>query len=127
MFRQNLLTRERTITVSPTITIAADITIDVTDVVAVFLVELVVGDFVEGLAPEEKAFFEVETDAFEEEGVLEAAEVFEVRVAAERAVEVLHAEREGGGEGVDGSGGDVCAGEGGGGCAVGGVWGCEVV
>lgn len=79
------------------------------DVVAVFFVELIVGDFGEAGTPEDKTFFQVETDAFEEQGVLKTAVVFEVGVAAEGAVEMLHTEREGGGQVIDITGGDVGA------------------
>lgn len=78
------------------------------------------------MAPEDEAVFEGEADAFEEEGVLEAAEVFEVAVFAEGHVEVAHAEGEVLGEGVDGGGVDGCAGEGAVGVGEGGVGGCEV-
>lgn len=96
-------------------------------VVAVFFVELVVGDFAERGTPEDEAFLEVEPDAFEEEGVLQAPEVLEMGIAAERAVQVLHAEREGRGECVDISRGDVGAREGGRGAGVVGIWGGEVL
>ena len=127
MFRQYFLARKRTIPASPTIRIPAHITIHVADIIAIFLIKRIISDILKGPAPEDETFLEVEPDAFEEERVLETAEVFEVRVAAEGAVEVLHAEGEGGGEGVDVAGGDVGAGEGGGGGGVVCVWGGEVL
>ena len=48
-------------------------------------------------------------------------------IATQGTVEMLHAEREGGGECVDVAGGDVGAGERGRGGGVGGVGGSEVV
>ena len=56
------------------------------DVVAVFLVELVIGVVFEALAPEEDAVFQGQADALEEERILQAAKVFEVGVFAEGEV-----------------------------------------
>ena len=80
-----------------------------TDIIAILLVESIVRDLAESRAPEDKTFFEVETDTFEEKGVLEAAVVFEMRISSEGTVEMLHAKRKGGGEIVDVAGGDVCS------------------
>ena len=72
-------------------------------VVAVLLVEGVVRDEAEPFAPEGEAFVEREADALKEEGVLQPAVVLQVRGAAQRAVQVRHAEGEVAGrdEGVD--------------------------
>ncbi len=101
MFGENLLTAKRTITIPAPIRVATHITIRMTDIIPVFLVKGIVCDFRERRSPEDEAFFEVESDAFEEERVLETAVVLEVCIAAEGAVQVLHAEGEGGGEDVD--------------------------
>jgi hypothetical protein len=97
------------------------------DIIFIFLIKNIVCDLAETASPKHQAFFEVKTDAFEEKRVLQPAVVFEMCVAAERAVQVLHAEREGGGKGVDVAGGDVGAGEGGGGAGVVCVGGGEVL
>lgn len=94
VFGQDLLARVRRVASPAAVGVAADVAVRVADVVAVFFVEGVVGDEFEGLAPEDETVFEGEADAFEKEGVLEAAEVFEMRVFAEGGVEVLHAEGE---------------------------------
>lgn len=86
MLRQDLLATIRRVAAAPPVRVAADVAVRVPDVVAVFLVEGVVGDEAEGGAPEAQAFVERQADAFEEEGVLQAAEVFEVRVGAEGEV-----------------------------------------
>ena len=76
------------------------------DVVAVFLVELVIGVVFEALPPEEDAILQSQADAFQEEGVLQPAEMFQVVVFAQGEVQVAHAEREMRGEGVDAGRGD---------------------
>lgn len=106
MFGQDLLARERRVPPPATRRVPAHVAVRVPDVVAVFLVEGVVGVIFEALAPEVDAVVEGETEAFEEEGVLQAAEVLEVRVLAQGEVQVAHAEGEVHGEGVDGCGGD---------------------
>ncbi len=121
MFRQDLLARVGGVPPSAPVGVAADVAVGVADVVAVLLVEGVVGDEAEGGAPEAEALVEREADALEEEGVLQAAKVLEVGVGAQGEVEVVHAEGEVGGEGVDGGGGDGAAGEGGVGVGEGGV------
>lgn len=60
-------------------------------IVPVLLVELIISLLVEGLTPENETLFQVQTDALEEQRVLEAAEVLQVSVAAERAVKMRHA------------------------------------
>lgn len=74
--------------------VAANVAVGVANVVAVLLVELLVGHELEAAPPEDQTFFEREADALQEEGVLQAAEVLEVRVLAEGTVQVLHAEGE---------------------------------
>ena len=64
------------------------------DVVFVVFVEFVVCFLLEGGAPEDEAVVEGEPDAFEEERVLQAAEVLQVVVLTQREVEVAHAEGE---------------------------------
>ena len=125
MFGEDLLARVRGVAASAAVGVAADVAVGVADVVAVLLVEGVVGDEAEGGAPEAQAFVERQADAFEEEGVLQAAEVLEVGVGAKGEVEVVHAEGEVGGEGVDGGSGDGPAGEGGVSVGEGGVGGEE--
>ena len=70
-------------------------------IVLVLFVEFIVGLFLEARAPENEAVFQAQADAFEEEGVLQAAEVLQVVVFAQGEVEVAHAEGEVLGEGVD--------------------------
>ena len=127
MVRQNLLAGEGAVAVSATIAIPAHIAIGMTNIVAILFIEHIICDFGERGAPENETFLEGQPDAFEEKGVLQTAEMFQMRVAAEGAVEMGHAEGEGGGEGVDVAGGDVGAGEGGGGGAVGGIGGGEIL
>lgn len=127
MFSKYFLATERTVAISPSVTIASHISIGMAHIVTVLLVEHVVCDLAEAGAPEDQTFFEIETNAFEEEGVLKSTIVFEVGVAAEGAVQVLHAEGEGGGDGVNCAGGDVSTGEGSGGCTIVCVGGGEVL
>lgn len=106
VFGQDLLARERRIAPPPPRGVPADVPVRVPDVVAVLLVEDVVGVVLEALPPEEDAVVEGQPEAFEEERVLQPREVLEVRVLAQREVQVAHAEGEVRGEGVDGCGGD---------------------
>lgn len=106
VFSQDLLARERRVAPPAARRVAAHVPVRVPDVVAVFLVEGVVGVGLEGGAPEMDAVVEGEAKAFEEEGVLQAAEVLEMRVLAQGEVQVAHAEGKVRGEGVDGGGGD---------------------
>jgi hypothetical protein len=103
---EKFLAREGCVASPPAIRVAAYIPVGVPHVVFVLFVELVVGHQLEASAPKHNAFFEAEADAFEKERVLQATKVFEVGVATEGLVEVLHAEGEVLGEGVDGAGGD---------------------
>lgn len=82
------------------------IIVDVMDVVLVFFVEFVVGYFVEGGLLEDKIFFEVQIDVFEEEGVLQVVKVMEFGVVVEGVVEVGYVYGEVLGEVVDVVGGD---------------------
>jgi hypothetical protein len=71
VFCQDLLAAERAIPVPSPIRITAHIPIRVTYVISVLLVEGVVCDLVESLPPEGEAFFQIESDAFQEERVLQ--------------------------------------------------------
>jgi hypothetical protein len=75
MFRQNLLAAVRRIPIAPTIRVASHIAVRVTDIISIFFIKCIVCDLRERGAPEYKAFFEVKTNAFQEERVLEAAVV----------------------------------------------------
>ena len=90
MLHQNLLTTKWTITISSPVSISTNITIYMTHIISIFFVELVIGDFGEPGAPEHETFFEVQADAFEEEGVLKTPVVFQVGIASEGAMQVLH-------------------------------------
>ena len=68
--RQDLLAREWRVAAPAPVSIATNIAIRVPHVVAILLVEGVVGDELEALAPEGEAFVEREADAFEKERVL---------------------------------------------------------
>lgn len=103
---QDLLARVRRVPSAAAVRVAADVAVRVADVVLVFLVEFVVGHELEGAPPEDDAFFQTEADAFEEERVLQTAVVLEVRVCAQRHVQVLHAEGEVLGECIDCAGVD---------------------
>lgn len=124
---QDLLAAEWAVAAATAVRVASDVAVDVAHVVAVFLVESVVGDVAEALAPEDQALLEVQADALEEQSVLQAAVVFEVGIAAERAVQVGHAGREVLGEVVDVAGGDLGADGGSRVGAVGAVGGDEVL
>lgn len=113
VLRQNLLTAVGAVAAAASVRVAAHVAVRVAHIVPVVLVELVVCDFVERAAPEHEALFEVEPYALEEERVLQTAEVLEVGVAAERAVQVGHACWEVLREVVDVGGGDLCARRGG--------------
>ena len=110
---QDALAGEGAVALAAAVGVAADVAVGVPHVVAVLLVE---GALVrlggEGAPPEQEALVQAEAQALEEERVLQAPEVAEVRVGAQRAVEVRHAEGEVlRGEGVDGGGVDGSAGE----------------
>lgn len=63
---QDLLTAEWAVAAATAVRVASDVAVDVAHVVAVFLVESVVGDVAEALAPEDQALLEVQADALEE-------------------------------------------------------------
>lgn len=65
-----------------------------TNIISVFFVEDIVCNFAERGPPEYETFFKVQPDTFEKQSVLETTVMFEVSVAAEGSVEVLHTERE---------------------------------
>lgn len=65
-----------------------------TDVVAILLVELVVGRAGEAAAPEDERLLERQANALEEQAVLPPRRVLEVLLLAQRVVHVAHAERE---------------------------------
>jgi hypothetical protein len=109
MLGQDLLAAKRTVTPAAAICIAAHVAVAVAHVVAVLLVEGVVADGTETGAPEDERLFQAQADALEEEGVLQAAKVLELAVAAEGAVDVAHAEREVLGEVVNVARGDLGA------------------
>ena len=89
------MARKRAIALPAAVGVAAYVAVGVADVIPVFFVE---GGFVrlggEAAAPEEQALVQAQPDAFEEKGVLQPAEVAQVRVGAQGAVQVGHAERE---------------------------------
>lgn len=86
VFGQDLLAAEGGVPSAPADRVAADVPVRVPDVVPVFLVEGVVGHELERLAPEDQAVVEAEPDALQEEGVLQTAVVFEVRIPSEGGV-----------------------------------------
>lgn len=91
---KNLLAAVRAVPAATAVRVAADVAVHVPHVVAVLLVEGVVGDLAEARPPEDEALLKVEPDALEEERVLQPAVVLEVGVAAEGAVQVRHAHGE---------------------------------
>lgn len=70
VFCQDLLTAERTVTAASPVGVAAHIAIDVPDVVPVLLVEGIIGNLVEGRAPEHQTLLERKADTLQEERVL---------------------------------------------------------
>jgi hypothetical protein len=80
--RDEFLAGVRCVASAAAVGVAADVAVGVTDVVKVFLFELVVGDEFEAFAPEGDAFVHVEADAFEKERVLQSGEVLQVAVFA---------------------------------------------
>lgn len=88
------------------ICITTDIAVGVADVVSIFLIELVVRHIVEALPPEHQRLLERQTDAFEEERILQTAKMLEVGVFGEGDLKVAHTEWEVLGEAGDGIGSD---------------------
>ena len=70
VLRQDLLAAVRGVAAAAAVRVAADVAVDVAYVVAVLLIEGVVGDELEGRAPEDQAVFQAQAEAFEEERVL---------------------------------------------------------
>lgn len=106
VFGENLLAREGRVAPATADGVAANVTVRVPDVVTVFFIEGVIGDKAEGLAPEEKAVVKGEANPFEEESVLQPAEILQMAVFAKCHVQVSHTEGKMGGESVDGGGVD---------------------
>lgn len=88
---QDLLAAERAVPAAASVGVAADVSVRVSHVVPVVLVELVVHDLAERLPPERETLLQVQPDALEEQGVLQAPKVFEMRIAAERPMQMRHA------------------------------------
>ena len=88
VFDQDLLTAKGAVAASPTVGVASDLTVRVPDVVSVLLVERVIRGFVKGGPPEDEAFFEIQPNALEEKGVLQAAKVLQMGISAQGFVEV---------------------------------------
>jgi hypothetical protein len=63
---QDLLAAEGAVAVAPPIAVPSHIAIRVADIIPILLVECIVRDLAEALSPEDQAFFEIQTDAFEE-------------------------------------------------------------
>ena len=103
---QDLLAGEGRVAAPSPRGVPAHIPVRVPDVVPVFFVELVVRVVLEALSPEQDAVVQRQADAFQEEGVLQPAEMLQVAVLAQRHVQVAHAGGEVRGEGVDAGGGD---------------------
>ena len=127
MLRQDFLARKGRISAAPPQRVATHVAVRVAHVVAVLFVEGVVGDEAEGAAPEEQAVLKGETQALEEERVLQAAEVLQVAVGAKGGMQVAHTEGEVLREGINGGSGDGRAGEGGVCICKGGVRGRKVL
>ena len=73
-----------------------------------FHLGLTVGYEFEGFPPEDDTLLHVQTDAFQEECVLQSALVLEMAVLPQFAVQVLHAKREVRAQTVNATGVDVC-------------------
>lgn len=86
MFCQNLLTAQRAIPATATVGVASNVAIDMANIVPILLVECIIGDVAETLAPEQQTLFQVEADALQEKRVLETPIVLEMSIAAERAM-----------------------------------------
>ena len=76
MLGQDFLAGEGGVAAAAPCGVSADLAVCVSDVVAVFLVERVVGNEFESLAPENKTVFQRQADAFEEERVLQTSKMF---------------------------------------------------
>jgi hypothetical protein len=109
MLHEDLLAAIRAVSTTTTVRVTADLAVHVPHIVLVFFVELVVRDLAERRSPEVQRLVDAEANALQEQRVLQAAIVFEVRVPPERAVEVGHAGGEVLGKVVDIAGCDVGA------------------
>jgi hypothetical protein len=94
VLHEDLLAAVWTVSVSSSVAISAYIAVGVSHVIPVLFVEYIVGNFRERASPEEQALLERESDAFQEESVLEPPIMLQMSVSAERTVQVLHTERE---------------------------------
>ena len=88
------MTRVREVSTTTAIDNTAHITISVADVVLVSGVELVIRKPLERLTPKENALLEGETDAFQEERILESTKVFQVVVLSQVHMQTAHTEGE---------------------------------
>lgn len=70
MLGEDLLAGEGRVAASAPVGVAADVAVGVPDVVPILLVEGVVGDQLEAGPPEQKAFFQVQPERFQEQRVL---------------------------------------------------------
>ena len=87
----NFITRIRDVIIS-----FSFFTIGVSNIIRVLLIEFIEGNFFRKfISPEVEGLIEAESDAFEEEAVLESAPVLEVAFISQLFMEHLHAEREG--------------------------------
>jgi len=77
---EDLLAAVGAVAAAAAIGVASDVAVDVPHVVAVLLVEGVVGDLAESLSPKDETLLQVEPDALEEECVLQPPVVLEVGV-----------------------------------------------
>jgi hypothetical protein len=114
-FCEEFLAAERRVAAAALVGVAADVAVAVADVVEVFRFELfcgaglsvcsrcvvavslylwglTVGDQFEGFPPEDDALLHVQSNAFQEERVLQSALVLQMAVLAQLAMQVLHAE-----------------------------------
>lgn len=70
MLCEDLLTAERAVTAASPVGVTANLTIGVSGVVAVLLVEGIVGNLVEALSPEYETLLQIEPYTFQEKCVL---------------------------------------------------------
>jgi hypothetical protein len=95
MLHEDLLAAVGTVPVSSSVAVSAYIAVGMSHIIPILLVEHIVGDFREGASPEEQALLERESDAFQEESILEPPVMLKMSVSTEGTVQVLHAERKG--------------------------------
>lgn len=125
VFRKYFLARERTIPLPPPTRIATHIAISMTDIIPILLIEFLIHNQSKTPPPKPETLLQTQAYALQKQRILQPAEMFQMRVFSEGHVQILHAEGEMLGEGVNGGGGYGGAGEERVGVAEGGGGGAE--